>query len=162
MGGAINCSLISTHFSINAYFLTIQTLKHMCLTTQVYSTKDKEECILKSLIVSWYSSSKCIHKSDKVGWADKMEGKPVGIAEGLLPTPKGLVTKKSIRGWKCYNFPGGHALVHVHVPASINKLISTIILYITLSIILPYLTQQLSHPPWNPPKSCKRNPANAW
>ena len=36
MGGVINCSLISAHFSINAYFLTAQTYKRMCLTTQVY------------------------------------------------------------------------------------------------------------------------------
>ena len=35
MGGAINHSLISAHFSISAYFLTIQTYKRMHLTTQV-------------------------------------------------------------------------------------------------------------------------------
>ena len=36
VGGAINRSLISAHFSISAYFLTVQTYKRMRLTTQVY------------------------------------------------------------------------------------------------------------------------------
>ena len=36
MGGAINRSLISAHFSISAYFLTVQTYKCMCLTTRVW------------------------------------------------------------------------------------------------------------------------------
>ena len=87
MGGAINRSLISTHFSISTYFLTIQTLKHMCLTTQVYSTKDKEECILKSLIVSWYSSSKCIHRSDKVGTGGCRAQKEPGHGRSLMQKP---------------------------------------------------------------------------
>ena len=40
MGGAIIRSLISAHFSISAYFLTIQTYiyKHMRLITQIYGT----------------------------------------------------------------------------------------------------------------------------
>ena len=66
MGGAINRSYRYTLFH-KRIFPYHSDIKHMCLTTQVYSTKDKEECILKSLIVSWYSSSKCIHRSDKVG-----------------------------------------------------------------------------------------------
>ena len=36
MGGAINRSLISVHFSISPYFLTIQTYKRMRLTNRVY------------------------------------------------------------------------------------------------------------------------------
>ena len=36
MGGAINRSLISAHFSISASFLTAQTYKRMRLTTRVY------------------------------------------------------------------------------------------------------------------------------
>ena len=36
MGGAINCSPISTHFSISVCFLTVQAYKHMHLTIQVY------------------------------------------------------------------------------------------------------------------------------
>ena len=36
VGGAINRSLISTHFSISIYFLTVQTNKRMRLTTRVY------------------------------------------------------------------------------------------------------------------------------
>ena len=36
VGGAINCSLISAHFSISAYCLIVQTYKCMRLTTQVY------------------------------------------------------------------------------------------------------------------------------
>ena len=38
MGGAINCSFISAHFSISTYFLTAQTYKHMRLITQAYGT----------------------------------------------------------------------------------------------------------------------------
>ena len=40
MGGAIIRSLISAHFSVSAYFLTIQTYmyKRMHLTTQIYGT----------------------------------------------------------------------------------------------------------------------------
>ena len=37
MGSAINRSLISAHFSIRVYFLTVQTYKCMRLTTRVYS-----------------------------------------------------------------------------------------------------------------------------
>ena len=36
VGGTINRSLISAHFSINAYFITIKTYKHMRLTTRAY------------------------------------------------------------------------------------------------------------------------------
>ena len=36
VGGVINRSLISTHFSVSAYFLTVQTYKHMHLTIRVY------------------------------------------------------------------------------------------------------------------------------
>ena len=36
MGGAINCSFISTQFLLSAYFLTAQTYKHMRLITRVY------------------------------------------------------------------------------------------------------------------------------
>ena len=36
MGSAINRSLINAHFSISAYFLTVQTYKCMHLTTQVW------------------------------------------------------------------------------------------------------------------------------
>ena len=36
MGGDIYRSPISAHFSTSAYFLTIQTYKHMCLITRVY------------------------------------------------------------------------------------------------------------------------------
>ena len=36
MGGAINCSLVSAHFSISAYFLTAHTYKRMRLTIWVY------------------------------------------------------------------------------------------------------------------------------
>ncbi len=36
MGGAINRSFISAHFSISAYFLTTQTYKRMRLLTRVY------------------------------------------------------------------------------------------------------------------------------
>ena len=37
MGSVINRFLISAHFSINTYFLTVRTYKCMHLTTQVYS-----------------------------------------------------------------------------------------------------------------------------
>ena len=37
VGSAINCSVVSAHFSISAYFLTVQTYKRMRLTTRVYS-----------------------------------------------------------------------------------------------------------------------------
>ena len=36
MGGAINRSLISAHFLLSAYFLTVQTYKRMRLITRVY------------------------------------------------------------------------------------------------------------------------------
>ena len=36
VGGAISRSLISAHFSISAYFLTVQTYKRMRLTIRVY------------------------------------------------------------------------------------------------------------------------------
>ena len=39
VGGAINRSFISAHFSISAYFLTVQTYKRMRLTTRVYGIK---------------------------------------------------------------------------------------------------------------------------
>ena len=42
MGGAINRSYISAHFSISAYFLTVQTYKHMRLITRVYSIRIDE------------------------------------------------------------------------------------------------------------------------
>ena len=38
MGGAINCSFISAHYLLSAYFLTVQTYKHMRLIARVYGS----------------------------------------------------------------------------------------------------------------------------
>ena len=47
MGGSINHSLISIHFSISTYFVTVQTYKHMHPPTRVYS----------NLLSPWYRYS---------------------------------------------------------------------------------------------------------
>ena len=70
VGGAINHSLISAHFSVSTYFHTVQTYKRMRLTTRVYGTCISLVCcsiairgaILRSQITardwqSWWSNA---------------------------------------------------------------------------------------------------------